>query len=77
MKAILASAAVATVFALPAVASTNNTVDAIERALISSGQTALAEQYDHLSEAEKRKLVNNQDPWVRQATREWLWSLYD
>lgn len=76
MKTLITSAAAALVLATAASAS-NNSVDAIERELIRSGQTELAAQYDHLSEAEKRKLVNNKDPWVRQATRQWIWSLYD
>jgi hypothetical protein len=77
MKTFIVSTATAIVLATTAIAGQNNSIDAIERELIRSGQTDLAQQYDHLSEAEKRKLVHNQDPWVRQATRQWIWSLYD
>ncbi|WGI20891.1 hypothetical protein [Amylibacter sp. IMCC11727] len=58
-------------------AMANTTIDRVELELIRSGQIELAGQYDSLSENEKRKLVNNSDPWVRQATREWIKSLYD
>lgn len=74
MKTFILSTAAA--LALATTASANST-DAIERELIRSGQTDLAQQYDSFSEAEKRKLLQNPDPWVRQATREWIWSLYD
>lgn len=77
MKTFLTTTAATLVLATAATAGQNNSVDAIERELIRSGQTELAQQYDHLSEAEKRKLVRNSDPWVRQATRQWIWSLYD
>jgi hypothetical protein len=77
MKTFIVSTATAVVLATAAFAGQNNSIDAIERELIRSGQTDLAQQYDHLSENEKRKLVHNKDPWVRQATRQWIWSLYD
>ena len=75
MKTFIMTTAATVLIATGAFA--NAGVDKIERELIRSGQTELAQQYDSLSEAEKRKLVNNSDPWVRQATREWIWSLYD
>ena len=77
MKLALATAAAALTLTSAALAGQNASVDAIERELIRSGQLDLAEQYDRLTEAEKRKLVHNKDPWVRQATRQWIWSLYD
>ncbi len=77
MKTLIATTAAALVLATGAMANQNNSVDAIERELIRSGQVELAQQYDSFSEAEKRQLLKNQDPWVRQATREWIWSLYD
>ena len=77
MKTLIASTATALVLATVASAGQNNTVDAIERELIRSGQTDLAERYDQLSEAEKRKLLFNESPWVRQATHEWIWNLYN
>lgn len=72
MKTFIVSTATALVLATTASAGQNNSTEAIERELIRSGQTDLTQQYDHLSEAEKRKLVNNKDPWVRQATRQWI-----
>ena len=77
MKSLIVSTTAALVLATGAFANQNNSVDQIERELIRSGQLDLAQQYDSFSEAEKRALLKNKDPWVRAATREWIWSLYD
>ena len=77
MKTAIMTATAALVFASGAFAGQHGSIDKIEQELIRSGQIELAEKYDSLSEAEKRKLVHNQDPWVRAATRDWIWSLYD
>lgn len=77
MKSFIATTAAALVIGTSSFASQNPSVDQIHRELIRSGQLELAEKYDMLSEAERRKLVQNESPWVRQATREWIWSLYD
>ncbi len=76
MKTFILSTAASLALATTAFAG-QNSVDAVERELIRSGQTDLAQQYDSLSDVEKRKLVNNQDPWVRQAARNRIQSFYN
>ncbi len=77
MKTLIVSTAAALILATGAFANQNNTTDKIERELLRSGQLELAQQYDMLSQNEKRQFLHNEDPWVRQAASEFFYDLYN